>query len=63
VWQEWNLQCYLMRGHFISLSRNAGTEWRLTEGPEAPPAGYRRIDLGTRVYTVWQRTEAGGPAR
>lgn len=63
VLQEWNLQCYLMRGYFISLTSSPGREWTLTRTEDAPPAGYSKVDLDTRAYALWRRDGASGPAQ
>lgn len=56
VWEQWNLQSYLMRYHFISLKPNGLAEWHLTQGEAPPPPGYMREPLSTRTIHLWHRT-------
>ncbi|MEZ4739102.1 MAG: hypothetical protein R2818_07020 [Flavobacteriales bacterium] len=60
VWEQWNLQSYLMRYHFISLRPKGAAEWHLTQGNDPAPAGYVRSDLPTRTIHLWQRAGDGG---
>jgi hypothetical protein len=54
VWEQWNLQSYLMRYHFISLRSNGAAEWHLTQGNDPAPAGYVPSNLPTRSIHLWQ---------
>lgn len=63
LWEEWNLQCYLMRFHGVSLSTRTRTDWYLTTREAAPPPGYAPVPLDTRGHRLWRLAEGTGPAR
>ena len=58
-WDRWNLQCYLMRRHFISIDP-AGREhtWALSD-LHAPSDSLRwtEVDAGLRTLRLWKRRE------
>ncbi len=56
TWNEWNLQTYLMRRHFIPLvPENGEQQWLLQPKGAAPPADHRSIELSTRRYDLYER--------
>lgn len=55
VREQWNLQSYLMRGHFISLSSQNELPYSLTEWDEPGPEGYERLPLATLRIHLWRR--------
>jgi len=62
MWNEWNLQTYLMRYHFISLdSSEEPLDWYITRPDERPPvaASYRAMDLGLEELVLWRRVALG----
>jgi hypothetical protein len=63
LWEEWNLQSYLIRFHGVSVSSRPGGAWHLTAGEGMPPPGYRPVPLPTSHYRLWQRAEGTGPGR
>jgi hypothetical protein len=66
VWDQWNLQSYLMRYHFVSLTVDARTAWWLTQGSGPAPEGYEPVPIPTRTLRLWRLSPQGagvGPAR
>lgn len=55
VREQWNLQSYLMRYHFISLTENSELPYVLTEWDEPGPEGYERVPLSTQRIHLWRR--------
>lgn len=56
-WARWNLQCYLMRRHFISIDpEGRGHAWALSD-LQAPADSLRwtEVDAGLRTLRLWQR--------
>ena len=57
LWNEWNLQSYLLRYHAISIDAGPTPHrWRIGSGHDGP-VGYEPIPLTTRTYTLWRRQE------
>jgi len=58
MWDEWNLQTYLMRYASISLDNGpAPHEWYLTAkgGAPADTAGYAEVDLELETLALWRK--------
>ncbi|HRH71011.1 MAG TPA: glycosyltransferase family 39 protein [Flavobacteriales bacterium] len=57
-WNDWSLQTYLMRYHFISVDPYATLpEWYITAQGTRPPGAsdYRLQDVGSRGLDLWHR--------
>ena len=59
VWSQWNLQSYLMRYHFVSLTLDGRTAWWLTQGSGPAPEGYEPVPLPTRTLRLWRLSPHG----
>lgn len=55
VLDQWNLQSYLMRHHFISLTSRTGQPFALTTAGATGPIGYERVPLATGKVQLWKR--------
>jgi hypothetical protein len=62
---EWNLQCYLMRQHFVSLDPDAhGPRWFLSARDAGGPGdGYVAVGAELKGYTLWERMPGPGGSR
>lgn len=63
LWNDWGLQTYLMRYHFISLdSETSGLPWYITAKEGVPPdPGYMPSGVELNGFTLWTlRTEQEG---
>ena len=58
LWLTWNLQCYLMRHHYISCDPGGvGNAWHLSpKGSTAPGEDLTPLRLSLHQYTLWSRT-------
>jgi len=59
MWNDWSLQTYLVRYHFVSLDdRTPGLHWYITGKGERPPEAfaYQRMDNGLTTLELWVRT-------
>jgi hypothetical protein len=57
LWNEWNLQSYLLRYHAISMDSGPTLHaWRNGPGTGDPP-GYEHVPIATRSYGLWRRIE------
>lgn len=58
LWEEWNLQGYLMRRHSISIDcRTTGRTWYLGRAGSRPPQHerYQPVPLPFRSYALWKQ--------
>lgn len=57
LWNDWGLQTYLMRYHFISLdARTAGLPWYITTKEGVPPdAAYKASRVELNGFSLWTR--------
>ncbi|MCU0320604.1 MAG: glycosyltransferase family 39 protein [Flavobacteriales bacterium] len=58
MWNDWSLQTYLMRYHFISLDmEDAHSLWYITTKNELPldRDNYTKQELGLVTYDLWKR--------
>lgn len=56
IWDQWNLQSYLMRYHYISLCVNCTSEWQLTARDAIAPEGHLPVAIPTRQVSLWRAT-------
>ncbi|MDQ3101616.1 MAG: hypothetical protein M3R08_09535 [Bacteroidota bacterium] len=61
LWNDWNLQGYLMRFHFISLDQSEESAYFITAYSDQPPAGFIPVDLKTSQYRIWKRVTSASP--
>lgn len=59
VLDQWNLQSYLMRYHFISLTGKPDQPFAVTVEGSPGPAGYERLPLATERIHLWRRAGTG----
>jgi len=60
MWNEWSLQTYLMRYHFISVdANNEGSTWYITAKGEVPldTASYAQQHIDLRELDLWRRIQ------
>jgi hypothetical protein len=59
MWNDWSLQTYLMRYHFISLEADQSeAHWYMTEkgGMPIDTSAYSKQDIGLIKLDLWRRT-------
>lgn len=57
MWNDWSLQCYMMRYYSISLDPSGKAEYFVIdrETPHEPPQGFAKMELDTRRYDVYRK--------
>jgi 4-amino-4-deoxy-L-arabinose transferase-like glycosyltransferase len=54
AWNNWSLQCYLMRYYNISLDPENAYDYLLVEKNERPDSVYKMMDIPTKQYDLYQ---------
>ena len=56
-WNNWSLQCYLMRYFNISLDSDYSRDYLLTDKSiqTDTPVGYKKVEIKTREYNLYRR--------
>lgn len=59
LWNEWSLQCYLMRYYFVSSTSGVSGKYhiRLREDASPAPVGYAETGLDLKRYRLYERAE------
>lgn len=57
MWNDWSLQCYMMRYYSISLDPSGKSEYFVIdrELSHQPPQGFARMEIETKKYNVYRR--------